>query len=293
VLRYQIIVGSFVTTAILGAAISVGAQEPATTIYVDSALREIGEEYLGGYLQVYADGQLCGELSFNEPSQRTPDGGAEFALGAEEQPAACSRAGATLSLFDGNLVGLSNRYALAPNMRIQLSWFEYGATRSGLDEGPSADGRTYLTLDPELRAGGGSLDYLDVYADGEACGRFSFREATVSTLGGGAEFELGSAGQPEACGRDGAIITLTYPNGIRLSAVYRLTVGQRIAIQNFTIPPPHTGDAGGVAPGAPEAGVGLAASSPRSAMQTAFGVATALLFAGVVLYVVSRRNATR
>ena len=292
---YRLVLICVLTFAISASvATTAGAQGTPATVAVSSEVREVGEKYFGGYLQVYADGQLCGELSFSDPARRTPDGGAEFELGGAGQPAACTRSGATISFFDGNFVALGNRYTLAPGARIEISWLRIGQPRQGLDEGPSADGRTYLTIDPLLREGGAErLGYLEVFADDEPCGSFSFTDTEQFTSSGGAEFELSAPGQSGACGRDGAIITLRYPSGIRLSAVYRLTTGQRIAIQNFTIPPPHTGDNGGTAPGAPEAGAGVVPDPSRSAPQTALAIGTLLLLVGVMLYVVSRRHALR
>ena len=290
----SILVGTFTAVLALWAITPARAQEPYATVAVSPELREIGADYFGGYIQVYADGKLCGELSFTDMAQRTPDGGAEFELGVADQPPDCSRTGAAISFFDGNFVGLGNRYTLSPGTRIEVAWFQVGAVRAGLDSGPSVDGRTYVTIDPGLREGGAErLGYLDVYADKELCGRFSLTDAAAFTPSGGAEFELGKPGQPAACGRDGAIISLVDSNGTRLSAVYRLTSGQRIAIQNFTIPPPHTGEQGGdAAPGAPSAGTGLAANAPRSTAQTALAITSVLLLVGALLYVVTRRHPT-
>ncbi len=289
----SILVGTFTAVLALWAITPARAQEPYATVGVSPELREIGADYFGGYIQVYADGKLCGELSFTDPAQRTPDGGAEFELGADGQPAACSRSGAEIKFWDGNFVPIANRLVLQPGTHSELSWFDTWPRREDLDDGPSGDGRTYVTLDPELREGGAErLGYLDVYADKELCGRFSFTDATAFTPGGGAEFELGQAGQPSACSRDGAIISLVRSNGTRLSAVYRLTPGQRIAIQNFTIPPPHTGNQGDAAPGAPAAGTGLAANAPRSTAETALAITSVLLLAGAMLYVVTRRHPT-
>jgi hypothetical protein len=230
------------------------AQEGRAEVAVNSELREIGERYFGGHLQVYADGQLCGKLSFATPA---PDGGAEFALGGEGQPAECSRAGATISFFDGNFVGLRNRYTLEPGERIEIDWFQVGAVREGTDDGPTPDGRTLLTVDPEMSQSGiERYGSLGVFADDERCGALEFTPGVTV-------FELGTEGQPAACGRDGAIISLVMTNGVRLSHVYRLTVGHAIPFQNFTIPPPGSGEPEPVdpAPGAPDTGTGSEAST--------------------------------
>ena len=272
----------------------VTGQESTTVVAVGPEVRAIGERYFGGSLQIVADGQFCGELSFTDPAQRTTGGGAQFELGSEGQPEECERQGAELKFWSGNFVALANRYTVEPGARIELAWLYAWPLRDGLDEGPASDGRTYLTVDGELRAARGDLDSLDVFADEQFCGNLSLTEAAALTPGGGVEFELGADGQLPACGKEGAVISLRYPRGIRLSAVYRLALGQRIGIHNFSIPPPHTGDGSGeAAPGAPAAGAGLATESSRASLQSAVGVATFLLLAGVVLYVVSRRSTSR
>jgi hypothetical protein len=263
------------------------AQESRTVIAVDAEIREIGEKYFGGLVQVYADHELCGEWSFTDPAQRTPGGGSEFELARDDQPAACGRPGATISFFDGYYVGLSNSYPLELGTRIVVDWFLVGP-REGLDEGPAADGRTFLTIDPLLRSD--AVPQLDVYAEGDLCGRFSFTDAAQLTPGGGAEFELARDDQARACGREGAIITLVGPNGVRLSAVYRLVLGSRIAIHNFTFPPPHTGGSDAPDPGAPAAGSGLVPGADDSAGRAAVGAVSVVLLAGAALYVITKRR---
>lgn len=261
------------------------AQEERTVIAVDAELGAIGEKYFGGYLQVYADGQLCGELSFTDPAQRTPDAGAALAVARADQPAACGRSGAAITFFDGRGVALSNRYSLEPGSILVIDWLTVGA-REGLAESPTADGRTLLTVDVQLR--GETVTSLDVYADGEACGRFSFAES--SAVDGGAAFELARGDQPAACGREGAIITLVGENGVQLAAIYRLRLGYNIPIQNFTIPPPHTGGGGAPTPAAPEVGSGLATESGGSPVSRVAGVSMVAVLVAIAVYVLATRR---
>ena len=50
---------------------------------------------------MYANGALCGRLSFSDVRQQTADGGARLELGKAEQPAACRTDGAAVTLIDG------------------------------------------------------------------------------------------------------------------------------------------------------------------------------------------------
>jgi hypothetical protein len=290
-----VLAGGLLSVSLLVPAI-LSAQEERTVIVVDAEVRAVGEEYHGGYLQVYADGELCGELSFTDPAARTPGSGAEFELGLDGQPEACGRDGARITFFDGNGVGLGSgtEFTLQPGATVAIDWIRVGRVR--IEPVPSSDGRTLLTVDPELRTGVAQRNspYLDVYADRELCGRFNFVEAEEVLPDESAAFELGTGEQPEACGRDGAVISLINALGTSLSAVYRLDIGWQIPVQNFTIPPPHTGDDAPPAPGAPEAGSGLAPGPGDSGSQVAGMVAALIiLVAAVGLALGARRSRTR
>lgn len=239
---------------------TVTAQEERTVIVVDEEVRAVAEQYHGGHLNVQVDGVQCGRWSMGE-ANRLPEGGSEFELGLDDQPEECRREGGTIRFLDGNFTGLSNNLTLQRGATLTLGWLQAGAIR--IEPEPTPDGRTLLTVDPELRNGvaARTSPYLDVYADRELCGRFNFVEADEVLSGETAAFELARDDQPEACGRDGAVISLVNAHGQHLSAAYRLDVGWQIPIQNFTIPPPHTGGNGEPAPGAPEVGTGFAADS--------------------------------
>jgi hypothetical protein len=286
-----VIVAGLLCVALLVPAMT-SAQEERTVIVVDAEVRVIGEQYHGGYIRVHVDGELCGEFSFTDPEARTPDGGAEFELARDDQPDECGREGARILLADGNGTVLSNQLTLVRGTTLPLGWFQAGAIR--FEPAPTSDGRTLLTLAPEQRDVGERFESarLEVYADGEYCGHLSFIEPDIELSDGGVALELARDDQPEACGRDGAVISLVNALGHRLAAVYRLDVGWQIPVQNFTIPPPHTGG-GEPAPGAPDAGTGLATGPGEPAGRLPATLALAVLAIGLSLIVVTRLRRDR
>lgn len=259
---------AFITLAALGAALAMAllisttatAQEERTVIVVDEEVRAVAEQYHGGHLDVQVDGVQCGRWSMGE-ANRLPGGGSEFELGRDDQPEECRREGGTIRFLDGNFTGLRNNFTLERGATLTLGWLQAGAIR--FEPEPTTDGRTLLTLSHDLRESGERRQggQLSVYADGEYCGPLSFLTPDVEFPDGGIGLELARDDQPAACGRDGAVISLVNGLGHQLSATYRLDVGWQIPVQNFTIPPPHTGGNGEPAPGAPDVGTGFAADS--------------------------------
>ncbi len=283
----------FTTLVALGAALTLAllfsatakAQEERTVIVVDEEVRAVGEQYHGGHLNVQVDGVRCGRWSMGE-ANRLPEGGSEFELGLDDQPEECRREGGTIRFLDGNFTGLSNNLTLERGATLTLGWLQAGAIR--IEPEPTPDGRTLLTVDPELRNGvaARTSPYLDVYVDRELCGRFNFVEPEEVLPDDSAAFELGPEGQPAACGRSGAVISLVNSLGTPLSATYRLDVGWQIPVQNFTIAPPHTGGEGAPVPGAPDVGTGLAAGSDESGGRLAARIgAMVVLLAALAMFV--------
>ena len=97
------------------------------TIGVTAEQRQRGEENDWPPNLVYADGRLCGELSYTNATQITPDGGAEMLLGTPDQPESCGRDGALVSLVRADGVQLAETNTLEVGERILLRNFNIPA----------------------------------------------------------------------------------------------------------------------------------------------------------------------
>ena len=131
-------------------------------------------------------------------------------------------------------------------------------------------------------------EYVDVYANGSLCGRFSFTDPKQQTVNGEAEFALAQESQPPACGTDGATITLIDGRGLQLVETYTLKLGTRIEIVHLSIPP--VVDPG---PLPPNAGSGVTVDASYGSMEllgAALVIAACAAGAGAVA---SRRTVDR
>jgi len=153
--------------------------------------------------------------------------------------------------------------------------------------------QTVITVAPYLQARGEEYDppFLTVYANDELCGRLSFDDPGQISPDGTTALVLGTPEQPAACGIDGAIISIFHGDRIRFVDTYRLTVGERIVIANFTIPPIGSGN--DATPQPPDTGFGFEASGggpgglPTS---TPVMLGAALVLAGLALHAAARRR---
>ena len=96
------------------------------------------------------------------------------------------------------------------------------------------------------------------------------------------QLRLAEAAQPASCAEEGAALTLYTSSGVRLSAVYRLDVGNAITVQNFTVPPPGSGDTGTTVPEAPDTGSGVLDAPSGGTSNALLGLATVAVLLGVL-----------
>ncbi len=114
------------TEILAGTSKALAQQEPRTVIAVPTApvdYRPSANKVSAGFLDIYANGELCGRLSFSDPVTGAEDGGREFVIGERGQPASCSTEGATLTFQNGNGTPLLQTLTLKLGTRIEITNF--------------------------------------------------------------------------------------------------------------------------------------------------------------------------
>jgi hypothetical protein len=235
---------------------TVAAQEPAV-ITVTAEARQRGIEEAFGFVDIYADGQLCGRLSFSNPDRPTPDGGAEFELSGPGQASTCSVFGAEISFSNGRGVPLLQTFRHDIGARLVLTSFETAPPSVVTDAVVvvRADRLGSLRHMPE--------GVIEILANGQLCGLLAAEDSQQRAADGGQEFRLGQVDQPDPCRTNGSRISLRRADGVQLRLYFTLSQGARFEITDFGPPPPATG-----APGAPEppaSGLGLETTTERAA----------------------------
>ncbi|MCL4230408.1 MAG: hypothetical protein KJ053_02405 [Dehalococcoidia bacterium] len=143
-----------------------------------------------------------------------------------------------------------------------------GFPRTGMADGKTAVRVPWETLAtpvsradlPGVKTLGEVVRSLDVYANGQLCGRMALatpgHAATADVV-----FELGSAGQPTACSTEGATLTFIDANGSTLYEKLKLQKGVHIQLTNLAPEAPSTG----ASPGAPATGTGTDSNASTGA----------------------------
>lgn len=117
----------------------------------------------------------------------------------------------------------------------------------------SLDAPVALPDRPSVTNRGEALVSLTIFADREECGVLSLVDPAARDAAGDAVFELGPAGQPAACSKEGATLSFVDGNGLVLYEKLKLVPGARLELINLAPEPPGTGGT----PVAPAAGTGL------------------------------------
>lgn len=158
----------------------------------------LGEDSPGEFheaVTVYADGVECGSFSLVDQADRNADGDAEFVIGGEDQHELCSTEDARITFLD------------ADDRRIHQEFrFDPGSTFTFAGLGPAPPGEPVRVRVPwrliRQRAAmapnatgtiGQALEYLDVYAQSEFCGRLPLNEDAVDESTSGRLDEHGDA----------------------------------------------------------------------------------------------------
>lgn len=130
------------------------------------------------------------------------------------------------------------------------------------------------------------IGVLTAFADGQSC-------ASVDISRGTEVLRLGLSGQPEACGRDGALVTFARGDGKPLFVSFTLTRGATVELTNLAVQPPRSGSAltpGEVLP--PKSGHGAVSAGARGD-RWSIPLAGFLGLVAVVLAVASTRPGRR
>jgi hypothetical protein len=142
---------------------------------------------------------------------------------------------------------------------------------------------------PEVETLGEAIGHLDIYVDGERCGRLDLTDEAHRDDVGDARIDLASA-DAAACTREGADVVLVDGNGLTLHEKFVLRPGEEIVVTNLAPEPPHA-DEQPPAPGAPAAGTGLAPQHGKSLPGTLLvAVGAVLMAAGAAALLVRNRR---
>jgi len=200
------------------------------------------------HFAVFADGQECGRFSLVDPALRDDEDNAVYALAQADQHPYCATPKALVTLIDRNGFTLDEKWTIEPGSTVVVDNFApepaHGAATSILIP-------VFMTRSPDTAA---RFGHFTVFADGQVCGIISLTQPELVDQQGNLLFLLGTGEQPEACGREGALIYFKDRNGTVLLTTLALEPGKTHLFRNFAPPPPV--DPG--PPGPPDAGTGIA-----------------------------------
>lgn len=133
---------------------------------------------------------------------------------------------------------------------------------------------------------------ITFFVDGQECRTVQWDDATLRDQAGNVRVVLGSADQPEACRREGGIVTFRYPDGNPSFEQRELRIGVAQPWGNLAFAVGESTGAPAQPPGPPQTGdVFLPAQSPGNGFGIARVVAVALVaVAAVATAVIARRR---
>lgn len=208
-----------------------------------------GETY--EYLEVYADGRLCGVLPLLNEDRSTLESDPVFELGLEGQAAVCSVSGARLSYIDSS-----------GRILFQKDYLERGGEYSIESFGPEppADPSPYPQVLIPARVldtpGADAIDRLIVYGGEQRCGEISLTDPSVRNEDGDIVFHTHPYGG-RICGdpREDEL-RFADPQGRLLQERFAFDFSRPMVLFDFALD-----NSGQTVPLPPSVGTGLASSA--------------------------------